>query len=305
MGDSRVLTLFYHRINNLENDFHRLCVSPENFRHQIQYLKNNYYIVRFEDDWTMTDSDAVVITFDDGYLDNLEYAVPILEEFEVPATIFISTGTMDQSKELWWDELEYLLFRGDNIPSNFQLIDTEFEYRWNTDTLDYRKNCYKSLHYLMKYFVGLDKRENWLKQLWEWRGLKRSPRRENLTLSQEQCKKLGESKMISVGAHTVSHPALAALSKREQEIEIKTSIDILSDVLKKRITLFSFPFGGYGTDFNEESIEICKQYGILKAASTDSALWDSFVSSYRIPRKVVRNWNMLEFDEKIKEYWKE
>lgn len=305
MGKNRVLTLFYHRINDLENDFHQLCVSPENFRHQIQYLKSNYQILRFEEDWTLTDSDAVVITFDDGYLDNLEYAVPILEELEAPATIFISTGTMDQSRELWWDELEYLLFRGDNIPPYFQLIDNEFGYRWNTDTLEYRKNCYMSLHYLMKYFVGLDKRENWLKQLWDWRGLKRNPRRENLTLSKEQCKKLGESKMISVGAHTVSHPALAALSKREQEIEIKTSIDILSDVLKQRITLFSFPFGSYGTDFNEDSIEICRNYGILKATSTNSALWDFSVSSYKIPRKVVRNWDILEFDKRIKEYWKE
>lgn len=305
MQNSRVLTLFYHRINNLENDYHRLCVSPENFRQQIQYLKNNYQVLRFEEDWNLTNSDAVTITFDDGYLDNLEYAVPILEEFEIPATIFVSTGTMDQSKELWWDELEYLIFCGDNIPPYFELHDNEFGYRWRTDAWDYRSNCYKSLHYLMKFFVGLDKRENWLKQLWEWRGLKRTPRKENLTVSQEECKKLDASKMITIGAHTVSHPALAALSKEEQESEIKTSIDILAGVLRKKITLFSYPFGGYGTDFNEDSMEICRKYGILKAASTDSLLWDSSISSYKIPRKVVRNWDMLEFDKNIKQYWKE
>ncbi len=305
MRNNKVLTLFYHRINVLENDFHKLCVSPDNFRRQIQYLKDNYQILRFEDDWTMSDSDAVTITFDDGYLDNLEYALPILEEFEVPATIFISTGTMNQLKELWWDELEYLLFWGNNIPSCFQLTDTEFNYKWNTNTRYYRKNCYISLHYLMKYFINLDRRENWLEQLWEWRGLKRNIRKENLTVSREECRKLAESKVITVGAHTVSHPSLAALTREEQEMEIKTSIEVLSNVLKKRITLFSYPFGGYGTDFNEDSIKICQRYGILKAASTDSLLWNSSMSPYRIPRKIVRNWDKLEFDKYIKGYWKE
>ena len=109
MRKNRVLTLYYHRVNNLKTDYNLLCVSPIKFRQQMLYLKRNYQIVRFEENWNLLDSDAVAITFDDGYIDNLEYALPILEELEVPATIFISTGTMNQNKELWWDELEQLI----------------------------------------------------------------------------------------------------------------------------------------------------------------------------------------------------
>lgn len=305
MRNKRVLTLYYHRINVLETDYNLLCVSPVKFMQQLLYLKSQYQIVPFEEDWNLLDSDAIAITFDDGYLDNLEYALPVLEELQVPATIFVSTGTMDQSKELWWDELERLILVDDSMPLCFRLVDDEFDCQWNTSTWEYRKNCYKSLHYLMKNFISPVRRENWLNQLWNWRGMKREPREKNLTVSLDDCKKLAESKVITIGAHTISHPSLANLDRTDQATEIKRSIDCLSDITEKKITVFSYPFGSYGIDFNEDTIEICRNNGILKAASTENALWDSRTNPYKIPRKVVRDWNLYEFERKIAEYWEE
>lgn len=305
MSKNRVLTLYYHRVNNLENDYNLLCVSPIKFRQQMMYLKSNYQIVRFEEDWKLLDCDAVAITFDDGYLDNLHYALPILEELEIPATIFVSTGTINQDKELWWDELERLMLAGNDIPPFFRLVDDEFGCEWNTSTWEYRENCYRSLHYLMRNFINPEKRENWIVQMWDWRQLRRNCKTDNLTLSPDDIKRVGKSKMVSVGAHTVSHPSLANLNKKMQECEIKQSIDKLSGILENKITLFSYPFGNAEIDFNDETIEICRQCGILKAASTESALWNSETNPYRIPRKVVRDWNLDEFDTKITSYWEE
>lgn len=303
MKNRRVLTLYYHRINTIEKDYNLLCVSPVRFRQQMLYLKKNYQIVHFKEDWNTLDSDSLCITFDDGYLDNLEYAVPIMEEMEIPATIFVSIGTMDQSRELWWDELEYLLLVGENVPPNFELIDDEFGCRWNTSTWEYRRNCYKGLHYFMKNFVTVQKREDWMKQLWNWRGMQRVGRENNLTLSQNDCKKLAKSKVISIGAHTVSHPSLASLDRESQEIEICDSVNELSRIMDREITIFSYPFGAPNIDFNEDTIHICQKCGIKKAASTISALWTPSTDSYRIPRKVVRDWDLIEFERKIKEYW--
>lgn len=305
MKRHKVLTLYYHRVNNLEADYNLLCVSPIKFRQQMLYLKHNYQIVRFEEDWNSLDTDAVVITFDDGYLDNVQYAVPILEELEMPATIFISTGTMDQTKELWWDELEYILLVGDDFPEAFRLEDDKFGCKWNTSTYEYRENCYKGLHYLMKNFITSDKREKWFGQLWNWRGQRRMVRENYLTVSRDDCRRLRESKMISVGAHTVTHPSLANLDKEYQEKEIESSINCLSQILEKKITLFSYPFGRPDADFNDDTVEICRRCGILKAASTEDALWTSTVNPYKIPRKVVRNWDFSVFGEKIKSYWTE
>ncbi len=304
MRKNRVLTLYYHRVNNLKTDYNLLCVSPIKFRQQMLYLKRNYQIVRFEENWNLLDSDAVAITFDDGYIDNLEYALPILEELEVPATIFISTGTMNQNKELWWDELEQLILEGDEVPIILRLRDDEFGCLWNTSTWEYRRNCYKTLHYLMKNCIAPDKREMWILQLWNWRQKNRIPRKMNLTVSQKECRQFAESKLISIGAHTVSHPSLASLDRKQQEREIKFSVELLSKIIGDKVTLFSYPFGNPITDFNEETIEICRQCGILKAASTENALWDSSTDIYRIPRKIVRDWDLTEYDRQIKEYWK-
>lgn len=300
---ARVLTLYYHRVQILEKDNNLLCVSPIRFRQQMLYLKHNYPIVRFEDDWTELDTDAVAITFDDGYFDNLQYALPVLEELEIPATIFVSTGTMDQMSELWWDELERLVLVGDNIPPVFQLTDEEFGCVWDTSMWEYKKNCYGGLHYLMKNFINPDKREKWLRQLWNWREMERTVRAENRTISVEDCRKLAGSKMISIGAHTISHPSLASLEAELQELEIKESIERLSEVLGSQITLFSYPFGSPEVDFNDTTIEICRKYGIQKAASTEYKLWNPTVDPYRIPRKVVRDWTLNEFEQKIREYW--
>lgn len=304
MRENRVLTLYYHRVNVLETDYNLLCVSPIRFRQQMLSLKRKYQIVRFDDDWTMLDSNAVVITFDDGYFDNMKYALPVLEELEIPATIFVSTGTMNQQKELWWDELERLILNGET-PSELRLNDDEYDCVWDTSTYEHRKNCYAGIHYLMKNFIDPDRRENWLQQLWHWRGLERMVRKDYHTLCEDDCRKLAEANMISIGAHTITHPSLAGLGIENQEREIRESIEKLSYVLGKRITLFSYPFGAPSIDFDDATIEICRKYGILKAASTENRLWDVSVSPYRIPRKIVRDWTLDIFERKIEEYWEE
>lgn len=305
MSKTQVLTLYYHRINVLEHDCNLLCVSPDRFRQQMLYLKDNYQITRFEEDWSNLNENAVAVTFDDGYLDNLTYAVPILEELEIPATIFVSTGTMNQKRELWWDELERLLLVGGSFPESFCLTDDEFGCEWETSTIELRKNCYQALHYLMKNHSLPAKRENWMRQLWEWRGLEPVARKEYLTLSEQNVRSLAQSKLISVGAHTISHPALAKLPAALQETEIVTSISRISELTGREITIFSYPFGGCPDDYNEKTMEICRRAGIRKAASTENALWDGDTDPYRIPRKVVRDWRLFEFADKMKEYWKD
>lgn len=269
------------------------------------YLRRNYPIVRFEDDWNELDSDAVAITFDDGYLDNLEYALPILEELEIPATIFVSTGTMDQTKGIWDTELIHLILEGENVPLFVEILDDEYGCRWNTSTWEYRRNCYNSIHYLMKNYLSSERREKWMAQLWNWRGLARRCKQRDMIVSCDACRTLAESKMITIGAHSVSHSSLAHMDIPVQETEIKDSIDMLSEIINKKITLFSYPFGVEDVDFNDDTVGICRKYGITKAASTMHMLWHPSTDPYRIPRKVVRDWDLSEFDRNIKGYWEE
>ena len=113
--DKYVNVLLYHRVCNIDNDPWKIAVNPLAFEQQIKYLKDNFDILRFEDDWKNVKKKSIVITFDDGYVDNFKYAVPILEKYNVPATIFISTDNIGKPDQFWWDELADMIFQCDGL----------------------------------------------------------------------------------------------------------------------------------------------------------------------------------------------
>ena len=103
------IVLVYHRVANVSHDPLQLCVSIQNFRDQISYLKKKFDIVPLSQIVGSLRSRKIknrtlAITFDDGYADNLYEALPILEEFNVPATIFITTGNTDSQEDFYWDK---------------------------------------------------------------------------------------------------------------------------------------------------------------------------------------------------------
>ncbi|MBM2817607.1 MAG: NodB y protein [Parcubacteria group bacterium] len=101
--------LVYHRVADVSHDPLQLCVSPQNFRKQIIYLKENFNLIPLSQMINDLKSHkikekSVAITFDDGYADNLYTALPILEELNAPATIFITTGNIDSQEDFYWDK---------------------------------------------------------------------------------------------------------------------------------------------------------------------------------------------------------
>ncbi len=297
---NKVVPLYYHRVFDKQTDINLLCVTPLKFEQQMKYLKKHYNILRFEDDWEDTDGDSVVITFDDGYMDNYEFAMPILEELQVPATVFVSTGTLDYGTQMWWDELEAILLTGEHFPAYFRLVDETFGCEWNTATYAHRLNCYRGLHTLMKNYINVDHREKWFMQLREWR---KPTGGNDQPLDAVSCKKLAQSSYITIGAHTVSHPSLARLSYGEQKREIIESILYLEKLLGRTIDMFSYPFGAAQEDFTEETIQICREAGIVKAASTIPGIWYEGCDSCKIPRNVVRDWGFYEFAAMMEQYF--
>lgn len=301
--NNRALVLYYHRVEDLKDDINLLCVTPTIFEQQMRYLKYQYNILRFEEDWSNSDRDSIVITFDDGYLDNLQNALPILEELEIPATIFVSTGTLADGGELWWDELENIMLSDYDCPKSIRIQDERYDCKWNTDTYELRKNCYRAIHFLMKNCIDVRTRNNWMQQLREQNGVGKQPRKTHKTLDMESCIQLSNSKYITIGAHTVSHPSLARLDVAEQKKEVLDSKSELENILDKNIDIFSYPFGKENIDFDEYTIQICKSAGIRKAASTVPGVWKKGCDEYAIPRNIVRNWGIFEFKEKITGYW--
>lgn len=279
----RVLCLLYHRVNPVSDDIYHLTVSPRHFEEQIRYLKEHFQILRFEEDWRKPGGEGVAITFDDGYADNYEYALPILEKYHVPATVFVSTGYVDSGREYWWDEIVRVLTKDVDYPKQFELKDSLYHYTWDTGNPEARLEMASSLHWLLKMDPDIERVHLWLEQIKAWAGIEEEARREHLPLTLGQLQALGRSEYITIGAHTVNHRSLGCQTKAGQEYEIGASVCFLEKALRRKINTFSYPFGS-ALHFNQDTFEICARKGIVKAASTLRGWWEEETAPYAIPR---------------------
>lgn len=296
----RVITLLYHRVRKYEEDIQLLAVTPEHFSEQMMWLKEHYPIVGFGEDWNKVEGDAVCITFDDGYRDNFVTAVPILNKLRIPATIFVATGNIDTGREMWWDELERNLLISGEYPKEFHLSDELFECTWDVGTAELREDLYYTLHWLMKQ-ISVERRNDWIRQLQEWNGFQENGREENKCFQTSDSKDIDMSHIL-IGAHTVNHPVLSKLKAEEQQREIELSKRYLEKIFAKPVLTLSFPFGGI-SDYNEETLEVCKELGFSKAAANIPGIWENGNDQYQIPRYIVRDWDLEQFKEHLKLFW--
>lgn len=299
-----VLCLLYHRVHPIEDSLYHLTVSPEHFESHIRYISRRYPVLRFEEEWEGQEKNAVVITFDDGYADNYQYALPILEKYQIPATVFVTSGMIGEREEFWWDELGRLLLTGNAYPETFSLRDSLYAYTWETDTEKKRADLAVTLRWLLRMEPDIERRRDWFLQLSEWGGITPGARQENLALSRGQFSKMAESGLVTLGAHTCTHRSLGALSVARQREEIEGSVLALRKLLQKEVTVFSYPFG-LKMDYGPDTEKLCMDCGIKKAATTEQKLWTPECGAYRIPRRTVRDWTEEEFAEKMVEFWNE
>lgn len=299
--DPPFIILLYHRVTELSADAEMLAVSPTNFRQHMQFLKQHFSLGRFDEDWAGLEKPAVLVTFDDGYADNVLEALPILEEVGVPATFFVSTGHIGTDKEFWWHQLEGILLRDGRFPSRFRLGDADYGRSWETSSMAARQELYTSLNALMQRVVP-ERREVWLDQLRAWAGPGDEKEKKHRSMSQEEIKRLANSPWATVGAHTVTHSVLSSLTDAQQREEIFSSKRELERIIGREITTFSYPFGRR-IDYNRTSVCLCREAGFVKAASNFPGQVHRWTDPFQLPRHLVRNWNLPVFARELKHFW--
>jgi peptidoglycan/xylan/chitin deacetylase (PgdA/CDA1 family) len=113
-GRSAPAILMYHRVARPMCDPWGLCVTPERFREQLGTLKRHRTVMAMDDLVDALASGqipprATAITFDDGYADYFAVAKPLLDDAQVPATMFLTSGIIGSERPFWWDELTHLV----------------------------------------------------------------------------------------------------------------------------------------------------------------------------------------------------
>lgn len=307
LADTPAVVLLYHRVTHLPADPQLLSVEPGHFYDQIAWLRAKYTLLSIEEFTDMVTQGkkmpkrSVILTFDDGYADNYLEALPILESLQSQALFYISTSRLNTPFELWWDDLERIFLLPDVLPLTLRLDVKDRQYSWPTGTKEEREHVYHTIHPLLKFLPPVE-RDGTIDYLLQWAGLKREGRPTHRMLTFDELINMDASASAVIGAHTHNHPALSALFRTEQTREITQSRDILEDLTNKKITHFSYPFGGK-RDYNEDSIRICREAGFRMVCSNFYGQVHRWTSAWQVPRILVRNWNKTEFAHRLSKFF--
>lgn len=321
------LILLYHRVSELASDPQRLAVSPDSFSKHLEVLAAHFRPMRLS---ALVDhagrntlpADAVAVTFDDGYADNLERAQPLLEKWHVPATVFVATAYIGGDREFWWDELERLVLTEGRLPRVLRLrigsatrhwdLGGAAEYdaamraehaAWHIERRDDptpRHHAYRELCAVLR-TCAPTVRDAALRELANQSQGGVSPRSTHRVLNAPELAQLKQGPLIDVGAHSANHPALAALSLDEQEHEIRSSKSVVEALTGCAPTAFAYPFGT-SSDYSKATIDLVREAGFSCACVATPGGVGSKGDPFRLPRLIVRDWQPGEFEARLREW---
>ncbi|WP_460891926.1 polysaccharide deacetylase family protein [Rufibacter soli] len=207
----------------------------------------------------------VVFTFDDGYLDNLEYGYPVFKKYNVPFAIYITTNFPDKKATIWWYPLEDIIRDQDHIQFKFK----SEEYTFPCETEQEKNKAFIQIRALIQQCNEQDT-PLLLKAIFDPFQIDLKARTAAMVLSWDQIIQLSKDPLVTIGAHTVSHYRLGALTRQEAKREIQESIAIIENQIKKKVEHFSFPFGTRN-DVGEREFSLAKECNLKTAATTRSA----------------------------------
>lgn len=322
---NKAIILLYHKISNQSFDPQLLCVSQKNFLEHMEVLKKYFHPMslsnlrkrKHTNNWS---NGTVVVTFDDGYDDNFHIGKVILENFDVPATVFVTSGMVGSKKEFWWDELERIFFGTEILPQSLEIKINQEKFEWKIiDHLEINPssswNVFSETKENSRHFAYLEltkklrnfsiiEREDILLELANWAGVNRNlGRRDYLSVNEEVLTLMSKNELIEIGAHTINHPVLSALDPERQYKEIYESKLSLENILNQPILSFAYPFGTR-TDYTKDTVKIVRESGFKCACSNFPSSVNLFTDPYQLPRFIVRNWDGETFLKKLENWIK-
>ena len=265
-GRQRLTVLAYHRItNHRESGFDlfapNVSATPDGFAAQMDYVKHHFNVVSVDNvvSWLKGGSplpaNPLLITFDDGYLDNLENAFPVLQQHGFPAVIFLATNYMGRKRPFFWDLIAYCFNHTSRRSVALPLLGLQ---QWTNDK---ERTAVMNNWLSMLKTVSNDEKETAVQKL---------PALLDVTipddafahvcLTWDQVRMMAKSG-IAFGAHTQNHPILTRISLDDVREEILGSKQRIEAETGQKVTSLAYP-NGQATDYNVAIKEIVAESGI-------------------------------------------
>jgi peptidoglycan/xylan/chitin deacetylase (PgdA/CDA1 family) len=272
LGAARGAILRYHSVTGDETatlDYldRGLMVTASTFRHQLAYVRRCYTVVPLDEMVERIHAGralpprAVAITFDDGYLDNYTHAFPLLRAEGLPATFYVTTGTLDGGPPLWTAKLRFMARRS---PRTAVELPAELGGRVAIATPEERQALFTSLIVALKN-VPSPRRCELVARLGDVFGIDDFSPLDGIMMTWAQLREMSAAGM-TVGAHTVSHPNLPRTDVDEQMREVCGSRDTIAAELRAPVAHFSYP-NGRGASHVDDTVR-----GVVRRAGFRSAV---------------------------------
>lgn len=286
----------YHSINEYREDCIRVpnIVTPTAFEAQIQHLASTASIITLQEYLDHIEegkpllNKSIVITFDDGYKDNLTIASRILQKYGIPATFFIATGYIGTGKMKWEDQLSCLIRR-----SKAEIVSLDFLSSDASLNIGSDKDKFKVIDALVNVLGHLSQTER-LKILDELRKQfkVKCDNQADIMMTWDDVRQLANNPMFSIGSHTVTHQHLTRIPLDDVVFEVTSSKKHLENEIRCPIKLFSYPYG----DFNHDVITALQSAGYTSAGTIEYGQNSIYSDPFRLKRVLVPDQSGVQFN---------
>lgn len=226
----------------------------------------------------------VVLTFDDGYRDNLQHALPILIRQEAPFTLYVPTALVDGVGELWWQAIEDIIQRQEAIGLT---VGTETEYV-DTRTTAQKQQTFDTLYWQMRRMPE-DERVELVRKFAAAYGYDLEKQCRDLIMDWQELRLFAGERLCTIGAHTVHHYELAKLPIEQARNEMVKSADIIFAQFGERPVHFSYPLGG-PLSARQREFDLAREIGFKSAVTTrPGGLYDHHAATPHILPRVSLN----------------
>ena len=283
--------LIYHRVLAKKDPLFPAELDAAEFDHQIRMLNSCFNVLPLIDAARHARAGtlparAACITFDDGYADNAEIALPILKKHGVSATFFVATGFIDGGR-MWNDTVIELVRRTNDGAIDARSLGLGLH---PIDSIVQRQAAIPALIKQLKY-LSFDERARQVEALCR---LVQTPLPDNLMMTSAQVRELHEAGM-DIGGHTVLHPILARLPSAQARDEIVRGKEMLQEIICEPVRLFAYPNGKPDSDYKAEHVAMVRELGFEGAVSTAWGAQKGNDDVFQLPRFTPWDKSRLRF----------
>ena len=262
----------------------RTQLPPNELQNTLKILSKYYQFINVEQCVGMLEGKiplidhALLLTFDDGYRNTIDYALPVCESFGIKPVLFIATGHIDSGEPFWFDRLDYALQQNMG-----KVISFEYEgnkYCFDTTSRQALKASYKKFRDVCKNDftddITMNKLFDALSEMLEsnsGKALRDICLEDDWSCiaSWSELRDAVENDRLDIASHTVDHWRLNSLSEEQVLSQLQKSKARIENKLAIKCQYFCYPNGNY----NKLAIKLIKRSGYRAAFSTDVGLCKS------------------------------